>query len=105
LQEELTGTEGRIAFSRQFYNEQVLAYDNALETFPTNTIAGAFNFEPKPYFEAEEETRQNVAVNFGDAAPGAAGGPVTPAPATPAPTGGTAATTTPPEPGTTPPAT
>src|ERR671915_1820254 len=43
LQEELTGTEGRIAFSRQFYNERVLAYDNALETFPSNTIAGGFN--------------------------------------------------------------
>src|ERR671911_2953856 len=36
LQEELTGTESRIAFARQFYNEQVLAYDNALETFPSN---------------------------------------------------------------------
>jgi LemA protein len=52
LQEELTGTESRIAFARQFYNEQVLAYDNALETFPSNVIAGAFNFEPKQYFEA-----------------------------------------------------
>src|SRR3712207_4958569 len=41
LQEELTGTEGRIAFSRQFYNEQVLAYDNALETFPSNVVAGS----------------------------------------------------------------
>src|ERR671921_282779 len=36
LQEELTGTEGRIAFARQFYNEQVLAYDNSLDQFPTN---------------------------------------------------------------------
>jgi LemA protein len=71
LQEELTGTEGRIAFSRQFYNEQVLAYDNALETFPTNTIAGMFNFEPKPYFEAEPESRENVKVDFGTETPGA----------------------------------
>src|SRR5687767_1371329 len=54
LQEELTGTESRIAFSRQFYNEQVLAYDNALESFPTNLVGSAFNFEPKEYFEVEE---------------------------------------------------
>jgi LemA protein len=69
LQEELTGTEGRIAFSRQFYNEQVLAYDNALQTFPTNTIAGMFNFAGKPYFEAEPESRENVKVDFGTSTP------------------------------------
>lgn len=65
LQEELTGTESRIAFSRQFYNEQVLAYDNALETFPSNTVAGMFNFEQKEYFEAEEASREAVRVDFG----------------------------------------
>jgi LemA protein len=65
LQEELTGTESRIAFSRQFYNEQVLAYDNALETFPSNVIAGAFSFEAKVYFEAEEASREPVRVDFG----------------------------------------
>jgi LemA protein len=80
LQEELTGTEGRIAFSRQFYNEQILAYDNAREVFPTSMIAGMFNFEPKPYFETEEQSREPVRVDFntGDGAP-------TPAP----PSGGT----------------
>ena len=90
LQEELTGTESRIAFSRQFYNEQVLTYDNAIESFPTNVIAGAFNFEPKPYFEAEEQSREAVRVDFGQggaAAPppvdmGTAGGSTTP-PGTP----------------------
>jgi LemA protein len=65
LQEELTGTESRIAFSRQFYNEQVLAYDNALETFPSNLVAGTFNFSPKEYFEAEEGSREAVQVDFG----------------------------------------
>ena len=65
LQEELTGTESRIAFSRQFYNEQVLAYDNALETFPSNMVAGVFNFEQKEYFEAEEASREAVRVDFG----------------------------------------
>jgi LemA protein len=87
LQEELTGTESRIAFSRQFYNEQVLSYDNAIESFPTNIVAGAFNFEPKPYFEAEEQSREPVRVDFGQgggaAAPqvdmGSGGGPTPPA--------------------------
>ena len=65
LQEELTGTESRIAYARQFYNESILAYDNARETFPTNLVAGAFNFEAKPYFEIEEVSRENVAVDFG----------------------------------------
>ena len=75
LQEELTGTESRIAFSRQFYNEQVLAYDNALETFPSNTVAGMFNFEPKVYFEAEEGAREAVRVDFGQG--GGTGAPET----------------------------
>ena len=65
LQEELTATESRIAYARQFYNESILAYDNARETFPTNIVAGAFNFEEKPYFEAEEVSRENVTVDFG----------------------------------------
>ena len=74
LQEELTGTEGRIAFSRQFYNERVLAYDNALETFPSNFIAGAFNFDSKAYFEAEAGSREPVRVDFGQGG-GTAGPP------------------------------
>ena len=65
LQEELTGTEGRIAYARQFYNESVMSYDNALEKFPSNIVAGAFNFEPKEYFEAEAGARENVSVDFG----------------------------------------
>jgi LemA protein len=65
LQEELSGTEGRIAFSRQFYNEQVLSYDNALEGFPTNLLAGAFGFKSRPYFEAETASREAVSVDFG----------------------------------------
>ena len=65
LQEELTGTEGRIAFARQFYNEQVLAYDNSLERFPSNIVASAFNFAPKPYFETEDVSREPVRVDFG----------------------------------------
>jgi LemA protein len=76
LQEELTATEGRIAFSRQFYNEQTLAYDNSLESFPSNVIASAFNFAPKPYFEAEEAAREPVRVDFGQGNVPAGGAPV-----------------------------
>ena len=79
LQEELTGTEGRIAFSRQFYNERVVVYDNALEQFPSNLIAGMFNFEEEAYFETEEASRAPVRVDFGQGggsgAPPAAGTP------------------------------
>lgn len=51
LQEELTSTENKVAFARQFYNDRVLAYNNQRETFPSNIVAGMFNFEQKPYFE------------------------------------------------------
>jgi LemA protein len=57
LQEELSETEGRIGFARQYYNERVLGYDNALATFPSNLIGGAFGFRPKPFFETEPEVR------------------------------------------------
>jgi LemA protein len=54
LQAQLEETEGKIAVSRQVYNDAVLTYDTALETVPTNIVAGAFSFEEKPYFEIEE---------------------------------------------------
>ena len=93
LQEELTGTEGRIAFSRQFYNEQVLSYDNARETFPTSIVAGVFNFEERAYFETEDDqSRQPVTVDFGTGGGGTPAAPASgasvPPPAAP-PTGGT----------------
>ena len=89
LQEELTGTESRIAFARQFYNEQVLAYDNATEQFPTNILAGAFGFQQKPYFEVEEASRQPVRVDFGQGG-GTGAPPATPAAGTtPTPPAGT----------------
>jgi LemA protein len=66
LQEELTGTEGRIAYARQFYNDQVLHYDNAREQFPSSIFAGMFNFEEAKYFETEDAaSRQPVRVDFG----------------------------------------
>jgi LemA protein len=54
LQAQLADTEQKIAISRQVYNDAVLTYDNALETVPTNIVAGIFNFEPRAYFEVEE---------------------------------------------------
>ena len=54
LQTELSETETKIAVSRQVYNDTVLTYDNALQTVPTNMIAGIFGFDSRPYFEIEE---------------------------------------------------
>ncbi|MDQ3878070.1 MAG: LemA family protein [Actinomycetota bacterium] len=65
LQEELTGTESRIAFSRHFYNEQVLAYDTRIQSFPGNVFASVFNFTPRQYFETEEDSRGAVQVDLG----------------------------------------
>jgi LemA protein len=60
LQEELTSTEDRISYSRQFYNDSVLKYDNKLETFPSNTIAGMFSFKPREYFEVQDPADREV---------------------------------------------
>ncbi len=64
LQAELTQTEEQIAFARRYYNERVLGYDNAIEMVPSNLVANMFNFEEKPYFEAETESREPVQVDF-----------------------------------------
>jgi LemA protein len=64
LQEELTGTEGRIAYARQYYNDAVQTYNTKLETFPSNIFANLFKFTEREYFEADEESRGNVAVQF-----------------------------------------
>jgi LemA protein len=64
LQEELTSTEDRVAYARQFYNDSVLTYNNKLQTFPRNVIAGMFNFEKREYFEGEPEATGPVRVQF-----------------------------------------
>ncbi|MBN1296780.1 LemA family protein [bacterium] len=65
LQEELTSTENRIAFSRQAYNDAVMQYNNKTEMVPTNIIAGMFNFKPSEFFEIEiPEERQTPKVSF-----------------------------------------
>lgn len=64
LQEELTGTEGRIAYARQFYNDTVLRYNTKIQTFPAVVIAGMMRFTAREYFEAEPESRESVQVSF-----------------------------------------
>ncbi len=64
LQEELSGTESKIAYARQFYNDCVMAYDNAIQTFPSNLVATIFGFQPAEYFEIEEGAREAVKVQF-----------------------------------------
>lgn len=64
LQEELAGTESKIAYARQFYNDCVMTYDNALQAFPSNIIASIFSFQPAEYFEIEEEEKETVRVQF-----------------------------------------
>jgi LemA protein len=64
LQAQLAEVEQNIAVARQVYNDTVLTYDNALETVPTNIVAGLFNFRPRAYFETEGATREAPAVQF-----------------------------------------
>ena len=65
LSEELRNTENKISFSRQFYNDSVTMYNTKLELFPSNIVAGMFNFKSRELFEAEsDEARKNVKVDF-----------------------------------------
>ena len=64
LQEELTGTEGRIAYARQFYNDTVFKYNTRIQSFPSNILAGMFKFAEREYFEADDESRGPVKVEF-----------------------------------------
>ena len=65
LQDELSNTENKIAYSRQFYNDTVTRYNTKLELFPSNIIASMFHFTAEVLFEAEnEEAKKNVKVDF-----------------------------------------
>jgi LemA protein len=86
LQAQLSDVEQSIAVSRQVYNDAVLSYDNALETVPTNVIAGIFNFRAREYFQTEDATRAAPQVRFDEPRAGAPEAPATPAaPAEPSP--------------------
>jgi LemA protein len=64
LQEELTSTENKLAFARQFYNDSVLTYNNKTQMFPSNLIAGMFNFTTRQFFEVPEGDREVPSVNL-----------------------------------------
>jgi LemA protein len=67
LQEELTGTEGRIAYARQFYNDSVFSYNTKIQSVPSNLIANQFSFDEREYFEVDDASRENVQVDFTNA--------------------------------------
>jgi LemA protein len=63
--EELTSTENRVGFSRQHYNDSVLAYNTALQSLPTNIVGSVFSFQPSEFFQVEEAAeRRAVKVEF-----------------------------------------
>lgn len=64
LMAELTDTENKISYQRQFYNDVVLSYNNAREVFPSVIVANMFGFKEEKFFQADEESRQNVKVQF-----------------------------------------
>lgn len=64
LQEELTDTEDKVAYSRQFYNSNVLAFNTKIKTFPAVLIANNFGFKEYEFFETEEEDKKPVKVKF-----------------------------------------
>ena len=69
LQSDLTDTEDKIAYARQFYNRNVLSYNQQTSTFPSVMVANMFNFQPEEFFEAEEGAREDVRVSFAPSGP------------------------------------
>jgi LemA protein len=64
LQEELAGTESKIAYARQFYNDSVMEYNTKIQTIPTNIIAGMLGFSTREFFRAEGAEKEAVKVSF-----------------------------------------
>ena len=64
LQEEITGTENKIAYSRQHYNDIVMVFNTKIQVFPNNIVAGMLGFKEEDSFEATEEERKTVKVKF-----------------------------------------
>jgi LemA protein len=64
LQEELTATESKIAYARQFYNDEVMRLNTLIQSFPSNVIASTFRFAQRPFFEIEEPVRGPVQVEL-----------------------------------------
>ena len=64
LQEELTGTESKIAYARQFYNDQVMRLNTLIGSFPSNVLARTFGFTPREFFDIEDPARGPATVDF-----------------------------------------
>ena len=64
LQIELTGTEDKIAFARQFYNDSVQKYNTSIMSFPNNILAKIMNYKEKEYFQVNESEKQTVKVDL-----------------------------------------
>lgn len=64
LQDELSDTEDKVSYSRQFYNSNVLAYNTKIQTFPAALIASQFGFKSFEFFEAEDEAKETPKVKF-----------------------------------------
>jgi LemA protein len=64
LQEELIGTESKIAYARQFYNDQVMRLNTLIQSFPSSIVGRAFGFEERPFFEIDEPVRGPVQVDL-----------------------------------------
>jgi LemA protein len=64
LQEELIGTESKIAYARQFYNDQVMRLNTLIQSFPSSIVARAFRFEERSFFEIDEPARGPVQVDL-----------------------------------------
>jgi LemA protein len=64
LSQELTSTENRISFARQYYNDEVMRYNTYIQSFPQSLIAKIFNFKEKEFFEIEEGEREKPSIKF-----------------------------------------
>ena len=64
LQEELSGTESKIAYARQHFNDSVQTWNNKVQSFPSNLISKMFNFGKRDFLEINEKERENVKVSF-----------------------------------------
>jgi LemA protein len=64
LQEELTSSEDRVAYARQYYNDSVLNYNNQIQKFPTVFLAGMFHFDKREFFDAAPEETETPQVSF-----------------------------------------
>ena len=64
LQEELTSSEDRVAYARQYYNDSVLSYNTQIQKFPTNLLAGMFNFDRREFYDAAPEDTETPQVQF-----------------------------------------